>query len=35
MAELRATPVCAAGHSTRFKEAVCVEAERIFDSCSE
>lgn len=35
MAELRATPHCAAGQSNRFKEAVCVETERIFDSCSD
>lgn len=35
MADLRAAPACAARHSNRFKEAVCVEAKRIFDSCSD
>lgn len=35
MAELNATPECAVGHANRFKEAVCIEAGRIFDSCSD
>lgn len=35
MAEINAMPRCAAGRSNCFKEAVCVETARIFDSCSE
>ncbi len=35
MAEINATPDCAVAHANRFKEAVCVEAGRIFDSCSD
>lgn len=35
MAEITATPSCAGTNATRFKEAVCVEANRVFDSCSD
>lgn len=35
MAENIATSVGAAGQANRFKEAVCVEVDRIFDSCSD
>ena len=35
MAEIIATPDCAVGNANRFKEAVCIEAGRIFDSCSD
>lgn len=35
MAEIIATPECAVGQANRFKEAVCIQAGRIFDSCSD
>lgn len=35
MAEIIATPDCAASTANRFKEAVCIQAGRIFDSCSD